>query len=309
MRGREGDIIDGRYRLVRIGVESVVMEYLDGRGRTTIRLSGQECVSEVRPGRVGRSDGVPVLKHRLVVVIVLALLVVGVRGRHAPSARGRTRRGPATGTRRSPTTRRRSRRTRTRRSTRSRSSAPCRRPRASTSAARASSKQKDQLDAALLEYKTRARARPDQPARGLRASVGAREDDSRSHRGVASEAADRRAARAGARAARRRCSTRPSREPVRSASANASLRDILNFIGTATGINVTYDQQFAGQGLHRQPRRRDARAGAAADHVGQPALLQGPQPEDDHRRPRQRRRSTRSTTSWSSGSSTSRTPT
>ena len=47
MRGREGEIIDGRYRLVRIGVESVVMEYVDGRGRTTIRLSGQECVAEV----------------------------------------------------------------------------------------------------------------------------------------------------------------------------------------------------------------------------------------------------------------------
>ncbi len=43
-RGREGDIIDGRYRLVKIGVESVVMEYVDGRGRTTIRLNGQECV-------------------------------------------------------------------------------------------------------------------------------------------------------------------------------------------------------------------------------------------------------------------------
>jgi hypothetical protein len=43
-KGREGDVIDGRYRLVRIGVESVVMEYADGRGRTTIRLSGQECV-------------------------------------------------------------------------------------------------------------------------------------------------------------------------------------------------------------------------------------------------------------------------
>lgn len=45
-RGREGEIIDGRYRLVRIGVESVVMEYADGRGRTTIRLSGQECVGK-----------------------------------------------------------------------------------------------------------------------------------------------------------------------------------------------------------------------------------------------------------------------
>jgi hypothetical protein len=46
MRGKEGDIIDGRYRLVRIGVESVVMEYADGRGRTTIRESGQECVGK-----------------------------------------------------------------------------------------------------------------------------------------------------------------------------------------------------------------------------------------------------------------------
>jgi hypothetical protein len=45
-RGREGEVIDGRYRLVRIGVESVVMEYVDGRGRTTIRLSGQECVGK-----------------------------------------------------------------------------------------------------------------------------------------------------------------------------------------------------------------------------------------------------------------------
>ncbi len=38
--GSEGQIIDGRYRLVRIGIESLVMEYLDGTGRTTIRLEG-----------------------------------------------------------------------------------------------------------------------------------------------------------------------------------------------------------------------------------------------------------------------------
>jgi hypothetical protein len=38
--GEEG--IDGRYRLVRIGQESVVMEYMDRTGRTTIRKSG-EC--------------------------------------------------------------------------------------------------------------------------------------------------------------------------------------------------------------------------------------------------------------------------
>ncbi len=38
--GREGEIIDGRYRIVRIGVESIVVEYADGRGRQTIRLTG-----------------------------------------------------------------------------------------------------------------------------------------------------------------------------------------------------------------------------------------------------------------------------
>lgn len=43
---REGEIVDGRYRLVKIGVESVVMEYPDGRGRTTIRQGGQECVGK-----------------------------------------------------------------------------------------------------------------------------------------------------------------------------------------------------------------------------------------------------------------------
>ena len=37
--GREGDIIDGRYRIVRIGAESVDMTYLDGRGARTIPLS------------------------------------------------------------------------------------------------------------------------------------------------------------------------------------------------------------------------------------------------------------------------------
>jgi hypothetical protein len=44
--GREGAIVFGQYRLVRIGLESVVMEYLDGRGRTTIALTGAECVNK-----------------------------------------------------------------------------------------------------------------------------------------------------------------------------------------------------------------------------------------------------------------------
>ena len=39
--GEEGDVVEGRYKILRIGVESIEMAYLDGRGRQTIRLSGQ----------------------------------------------------------------------------------------------------------------------------------------------------------------------------------------------------------------------------------------------------------------------------
>lgn len=44
--GRPGDVVAGQYKLVQIGVESVTMEYVDGRGRTTIRMTGQECVTK-----------------------------------------------------------------------------------------------------------------------------------------------------------------------------------------------------------------------------------------------------------------------
>ena len=39
--GREGDIIDGRYKIVKIGVESIELTHADGRGRQTVRLTGQ----------------------------------------------------------------------------------------------------------------------------------------------------------------------------------------------------------------------------------------------------------------------------
>lgn len=39
--GKEGDILEGRYRLLRIGTDSVDLAYVDGRGRQTIRLTGQ----------------------------------------------------------------------------------------------------------------------------------------------------------------------------------------------------------------------------------------------------------------------------
>jgi hypothetical protein len=40
-QGREGDIIEGRYRLLRIGPDNVELAYTDGRGRQLIRLAGQ----------------------------------------------------------------------------------------------------------------------------------------------------------------------------------------------------------------------------------------------------------------------------
>lgn len=38
--GREGDVIEGRWRIVTIGVESLVIERIDGTGRQTIRYAG-----------------------------------------------------------------------------------------------------------------------------------------------------------------------------------------------------------------------------------------------------------------------------
>ena len=39
--GKEGEIVLGRYKIWRIGEESIELSYVDGTGRTTIRLSGQ----------------------------------------------------------------------------------------------------------------------------------------------------------------------------------------------------------------------------------------------------------------------------
>ena len=41
MYGKDGDIIDGKYPIVKIGTESIEMSYADGRGRQVIRLTGQ----------------------------------------------------------------------------------------------------------------------------------------------------------------------------------------------------------------------------------------------------------------------------
>ena len=41
MYGKDGDNIDGRYRIVKIGTESIEVTHIDGRGRQVIRLTGQ----------------------------------------------------------------------------------------------------------------------------------------------------------------------------------------------------------------------------------------------------------------------------
>jgi hypothetical protein len=39
--GKEGDTIEGRYRLLKVGADAVELAYVDGRGRQTVRLAGQ----------------------------------------------------------------------------------------------------------------------------------------------------------------------------------------------------------------------------------------------------------------------------
>ena len=41
VHGSEGAIIDGRFRILAIGAESIDIAYADGRGRQTLRLTGQ----------------------------------------------------------------------------------------------------------------------------------------------------------------------------------------------------------------------------------------------------------------------------
>lgn len=37
---RPGEIVDGQYRVVSVGIESIVIEYLNGKGRQTLRVEG-----------------------------------------------------------------------------------------------------------------------------------------------------------------------------------------------------------------------------------------------------------------------------
>ncbi len=100
----------------------------------------------------------------------------------------------------------------------------------------------DQLDAALIEYK---RALELDPSNRLAASRSVELEKTIRDR---IEASRPKPPIQGMREEARRASTPllspTSPLPVVSFGPNASVRDILNFIGTATGINVTYDQQY-----------------------------------------------------------------
>ena len=37
---REGDVVDGKYRLLKVGLTAIIMAYLDGQGQTNIPLTG-----------------------------------------------------------------------------------------------------------------------------------------------------------------------------------------------------------------------------------------------------------------------------
>ena len=126
-------------------------------------------------------------------------------------------------------------------------SARCSRPRARTSTGRRQFEQQDQLEAALGEYKLASEYDPSNRQVG-RQGRRARPDDPRAHR---SGAAASRPIAAAARARARRvaptpCSTRRRASRCIVRFNNASLRDILNFIANATGINITYDREVAG---------------------------------------------------------------
>ena len=104
----------------------------------------------------------------------------------------------------------------------------------------------DQLDAALIEYK---RALELDPSNRLAAAKSVELEKTIRDR---IEASRPKPPIQGLREEARRASTpllSPTASmPVVSFGPNASVKDILNFIGTSTGINVTYDSQFQDKG-------------------------------------------------------------
>jgi general secretion pathway protein D len=143
------------------------------------------------------------------------------------------------------------------------------------------------LEEALREYRARQRVRPDRTGRrrqGHRRSSGAIRDQAEAAqpRRRWRSSGSRRARRGAARAHRRQ------RTGAGLRIANASLRDTLNFIGMATGINVTYEGTLPGSRGHRSARQRDARAGLNQLMSSNQLFYKVVNSADDHGDPGQR---------------------
>ena len=187
---------------------------------------------------------------RLQIATMLGVLVAGAAGRRLrggqgvpPGRRGDARRQPRRGGRRVPqggAGRARQRELQDRAAARD-AGGVARAPREGA----ASSSSEDQLEAALGEYKAGQRIRSEQPhaprprspsSIGRFASASRRRGPSRRFRAM----------RERARAASAEPILNPaSREPLNLHFNNVSLRDILNAIGAAHGINVSFDREFA----------------------------------------------------------------
>ena len=154
----------------------------------------------------------------------------------------RRRPASATGTQRSRTFRRRSRTTPTAPNTRSRWSAPCRPRRRSTSAAARQLEEKDQLDAALIEYR---KAHRD----GL-APTGSRPPRAAELERIIRDRIEATRPKPRIDTLREQARQGPPpllglRERLRNLNFNnSSVRDILSIIGSSAGIRVTYDQAY-----------------------------------------------------------------
>ena len=251
------------------------------------------------------------LKHRLVVLVVLAACVARAARPGARSAKGRRRRGRATGTRRSRTS------PKAVQEDPDNAEYKISLERAMQSAARDHISRaheletKDQLDARAARVQarrsrwTRRTGSPQSRAAELERTIRDRIEK------TPPEAADRRAARSRRGRGRSRCSIRRTAIRCGITFNNSSLRDVLRLHRRARPASTSVRSAVLhGRGRHGAARRRDARAGAAADHCRRTGYFYKVlNPKHDHRRPGQRRRSTRSTTSWSCACSTCRTRT
>ena len=150
---------------------------------------------------------------------------------------------------------------------------------------------RDQLDLALLEYRRVVEYQPS--SQEARAAIQRLEQTIRDRIEAARPKPAAEAMRQQARKQMEEPALNPaSREPVVLKFQNRQMKEILDFLGTSTGINVAYDKDFlrtlGNQVDQREHRRRDAGRSAPADPRRQRRVLQGAELAQHHRHRRQR---------------------